>query len=136
MSDNWQQTEQIVMAIQTAEIHHPSIEEQPRLHLSCSLVNIARGQCILDIQTNTSDPAKRVGSLFIEINRPVMQGELRIPKALFDSLVLRLANAPPRPISLNLTIASKLAVSLKGDLRIDAATNVEVTDISVNIPLK
>ena len=124
------------MAIQTAEIHHPRIEEQPRLHLSCSLVNIARGQCILDIQTNTSDPAKRVGSLFIEINRPVMQGELRIPKALFDSLVSRLANAPPRPISLNLTIATKLAVSLKGDLRINAATNVEVTDISVIIPLK
>ena len=136
MSDNWQQTEQIVMAIQTAEIHHPSIEELPRLHLSCSLVNIARGQCILDIQTNTSDSETRVGSLFIEINRPVMQGELRIPQALFASLLSRLANAPPRPISLNLTIATKLAVSLKGDLRIDAATNVEVTDISVSIPLK
>ena len=124
------------MAIQTAEIHHTSIEQQPRLHLSCSLVNIARGQCILDIQSNASDPETRVGSLFIEINRPVMQGELRIPKALFDSLLSRLANASPRPISLNLTIATKLAVSLKGDLRIDAATNVEVTDISVSIPLK
>lgn len=141
MHDNWQQTDQIVMSVQTAELRQPGISEQPRLHLSCSLVNIARGQCMLEIDAGQPGGASdagmaAIGSLVIEIDRPVMRGTATIPQSLYDSLVARLASAPPRPISLSLSIATKLAVSLEGDLRINDVTEVTVTDLSVTLPLK
>ena len=45
MSDNWHQTNQVVMAVQTAEIKQSNLTAPPALHLSCNLVNIARGHC-------------------------------------------------------------------------------------------
>ena len=43
---------------------------------------------------------------------------------------------PPRPIQMTMTIASQLAVSLEGDLRIDRETTVEITDLAITMPLK
>ncbi len=136
MRDDWQQTDQIVMSVQAAELRQTGITEQPSLNLSCSLVNIARGQCMLEITAGTADTVSDIGRLMIEIDRPVMRGKATIPQSLYDTLLTRLASAPPRPISLSLSIATKLAVSLEGDLRIDEATEVTVTDLSVTLPLK
>jgi len=144
MSDDWQQTDRIVMAVQTAEIRQTSVTSQPTLNLSCSLVNIARGQCLLEISSGElADSADvgpnigaNIGQLVIEIDRPVIRGNATIPRQIYDALLSRLASAPPRQISLNLSIASKLAVSLEGDLRIDDETVVQVTDLAVTLPLK
>lgn len=140
MSDDWQQTDRIVMAVQTAEIRQTSVTSQPTLNLSCSLVNIARGQCLLEISSgeiaDSADVGANIGQLVIEIDRPVIRGNATIPRQLYDALLSRLASAPPRQISLNLSIASKLAVSLEGDLRIDDETVVQVTDLAVTLPLK
>ena len=141
MNDEWQQTDQIVMSVQTAEIRQSGINEAPTLNLSCGLVNIARGQCFLKIEaekqsSDFDNGVTSIGSLTIEIDRPVIQGRATIPKSLYDSLVTRLASAPPRPVSISLSIAQKLAVSLEGDLRIDDVTEVVVNNLSVTIPLK
>tara|TARA_A200000113_G_scaffold200787_1_gene194169 strand:- start:1 stop:411 length:411 start_codon:yes stop_codon:yes gene_type:complete len=136
MRDDWQQTDQIVMSIQTAELRQAGITQEPSLNLSCSLVNIARGQCMLELGAGTSATPSDIGKLVIEIDRPVMRGKATIPQPLYDALLSRLASAPPRPISLCLSIATKLAVSLEGDLRIDEAKEVKVTDLSVTLPLK
>jgi hypothetical protein len=72
----------------------------------------------------------------IEIDRPVIRGHATIPRPLYDAVLSRLASAPPRQISLSLSIASKLAVSLEGDLRIDDETTVKITDLAVTLPLK
>ena len=141
MTDEWQQTDQIVMSVQTAEIRQSGINEAPTLNLSCGLVNIARGQCFLKIEAKKQsadfdDGVDSIGSLTIEIDRPVIQGTATIPKSLYDSLVTRLASAPPRPVSISLSIAQNLAVSLEGDLRIDDVTEVVINDLSVTIPLK
>jgi hypothetical protein len=140
MRDDWQQTDRIVMAVQTAEIRQTSVTSQPTLNLSCSLVNIARGQCLLEISSgelaDSADIGANIGQLVIEIDRPVIRGNATIPRQLYDALLSRLASAPPRQISLNLSIASKLAVSLEGDLRIDDETVVQVTDLAVTLPLK
>jgi hypothetical protein len=136
MSDDWQQTDRIVMAVQTAEIRQTSVTSQPTLNLSCSLVNIARGQCLLEISSGETENGGDIGQLVIEIDRPVIRGHATIPGQLYDALLSRLASAPPRQISLNLSIASKLAVSLEGDLRINDETVVQVTDLAVTLPLK
>ena len=136
MHDDWQQTDQVVISVQTAELRQASINEVPTLNLSCSLVNIARGQCIVEIEPNTPTTSDNIGNLVIEIDRPVMRGHFFIPISLYNSIVSCLGSAPPRPISMILTIATKLAVSVEGDLRINEATEVKVNDLAVILPLK
>lgn len=136
MTEKWQQTDLIVMAVQTAELRQAGVREKPRLNLSCSLVNIARGQCMLEVGAGQVSDNSEVGELVIEIDRPVMQGVITIPQPLYDALLNCLYSAPPRPISLSLTIATRLAVSLEGDLRINDKTSVNVLDLAVNLPLK
>ena len=136
MTEKWQQTDLIVMALQTAELRQAGVREKPRLNLSCSLVNIARGQCMLEVSAGQVSDNSEVGELVIEIDRPVMQGVITIPQPLYDALLNCLYSAPPRPISLSLTIATRLAVSLEGDLRINDKTSVNVLDLAVNLPLK
>jgi hypothetical protein len=136
MTEKWQQTDLIVMAVQTAERRQAGVREKPRLNLSCSLVNIARGQCMLEVSAGQVSDNSEVGELVIEIDRPVMQGVITIPQPLYDALLNCLYSAPPRPISLSLTIATRLAVSLEGDLRINDKTSVNVLDLAVNLPLK
>ena len=140
MSDNWHQTNQVVMAVQTAEIKQSNLTAPPTLHLSCNLVNIARGHCQVivtadaDAESGTRD--KVIGNLTIEVSRPVMQAELSVTMSLWDLLVTRLAAQIPRPLSLQLTIKQNLAVSIEGDLRIDEKTKVDIADIAFTLPLK
>ena len=136
MTEKWQQTDLIVMAVQTAELRQAGVREKPRLNLSCSLVNIARGQCMLEVSAGQVSEKSEVGELVIEIDRPVMQGVITIPQPLYDALLTCLYSTPPRPISLSLKIATRLAVSLEGDLRINDKTSVNVLDLAVNLPLK
>ena len=136
MNDEWQQTDQIVMSVQTAELRQAGVNQNPTLHLSCSLVNIARGQCQLEIAAGGADKKENIGNLVIEIDRPLIRGNAIIPKSLYDSILSCLGSAPPRPISLTLTIGTSLAVSLEGDLRINDVTEVILKDLSVILPLK
>ena len=136
MHDDWQQTDQIVISVQAAELRQVSINDAPTLNLSCSLVNIARGQCIIEIAFGTPTISENIGNLLIEIDRPVMRGHVVIPEQLYNSIVSCLSSAPQRPISISLTIATKLAVSVEGDLRINEKTEVIVKDLSVILPLK
>ena len=136
MDDSWHQTNQIVMAVQTAEIRQDGVDSAPELHLSCSLVTIARGQCQLELQANDSLSGDGIGSLTIEVNRPIMRGRVGLPSGLFEAISRRLAASPPRPISLTLDVDTQLAVSIEGDLRIDAETTIAIKDIAVTLPLK
>ena len=136
MHDEWQQTDQIVMSVQTAELRQAGVNQSPTLNLSCSLVNIARGQCQLEIAAGGVENQKEIGSLVIEIDRPLIRGKATIPRSLYDTIVSCLGSVQPRPISLNLTIGTTLAVSLEGDLRINDVTEVILKDLSVTLPLK
>ena len=136
MHDEWQQTDQIVMSVQTAELRQAGVNQSPTLNLSCSLVNIARGQCQLEIAAGGADNKDDIGNLVIEIDRPLIRGKAIIPNSLYDSIVSCLSRVQPRPISLSLTIGTSLAVSLEGDLRINDVTEVILKDLSVTLPLK
>ena len=142
MSGDWHQTEQIVMSVQTAELRQAGVADAPELHLSCSLVSIARGQCQLVVSRADSDTncnnqtGVRIGSLLIEVNRPMMRGAVHIPDVLFASIHERLAATPPRPVSLTLRLDTQLAVNIEGDLRIDAEKTIGIQDMAVTLPLK
>ena len=136
MQDDWQQTNQIVMSVQTAELRLAGVKQSATLNLSCSLMNIARGQCQHEINAGKENNKEDIGNLVIEIDRPVIRGKASIPRSLYNSIISCLGNVPPRPISLSLTIATNLAVSVEGDLRINDVTKVQITDLAVTLPLK
>ena len=65
-----------------------------------------------------------------------MRGDVQVPNTLFAAIRERLAATPPRPISLTLCLDTKLAVSIEGDLRIDAEKTIGIQDMAVSLPLK
>jgi len=134
MSD-WQQTRDISMAVQTLDFHMDGAELQPSFRASCNLINIARGRGQVTI---TPDKSAKVisGSVNILINKPVMEVTLVMPQSRFDN-VLRLARgSSQRPLVLSLTVDQDLAVSVAGDLRINEAMTLAITDCHLTIPLK
>jgi hypothetical protein len=134
MSD-WQQTRDISMAVQTLDLHMDGADLQPSFHASCNLINIARGRGQVTITPN-KDAMVISGSVNILINKPVMEVTLVMPQSRFDD-VLRLARgSSQRPLVLSLTVDQDLAVSVAGDLRINEAMTLGITDCHLTIPLK
>ena len=76
MINHWEQTSEISMTVQSAEMHIPSLSGGRHLLLSCRLVNIARGNCRLEVHP-THDNEPKENMLHIPMDRPVMQGVLQ-----------------------------------------------------------
>lgn len=134
MTERWHQTNQISMSLQTAELRLAGIQQQPVLALSCHLVSIARGQCQLEIYEGDAKSGA-IGAIEIDVSRPIMRARVALPPSLYESLSQRLINATPRRISLTLTLATQLAVSIEGDLRIDESMKLDILDLAATIPL-
>jgi hypothetical protein len=135
MTQEWQQTNQIYMALRSAELSLPGFGKERRLNLSCKLVNIARGTCNIEIEAAQSGAAE-TGQLQISIDRPVMNATLVLARDRFDDLLDGVSRAGTRPTNITLSIAEQLAVSIEGDLNIDQAKDLAITDIAIAIPLK
>ena len=134
MSEAWNQTDNIVMAVQTAELRRPTLSLPANLFLSCSLMNIARGKCLLEV-TGEETPSS-IGTIHIELDRPVMHAAAKIPQNLMDQMIRALSRNSPRPISITLKVDSQLTVSIDGELRIEKEQTIDIIDISVTLPLK
>ena len=136
----WHQTDQINMSVQMADISLDGFAALPTLKINCNLKNIARGQCavtIRPVEDSHGDGAKAAsGQLHIFVDRPLMTAELSVSDSYFDQLTHYMNRGNNRPMELVLTLATELAVSIDGDLRIDEETIITINNISVNIPVK
>jgi len=136
----WHQTDQINMSVQMADISLDGFAALPTLKINCNLKNIARGQCavtIWPVEDSNGDGAKAAsGQLHIFVDRPLMTAELSVSVSYFDKLTHYMNRGNNRPMELVLTLATELAVSIDGDLRIDEETIITINNISVNIPVK
>ena len=99
----------IQMSLQSAEQHLHHNDGTTQLQLSCALINIARGSCIVVIR-----PDGKMGQ------SPF--GNIQIPAE--------------RPVTLVLTVVDKLSVSQDGLLFIDDTLDTAVTDIFWILPVK
>ena len=136
----WHQTDQINMSVQMANISLDGFAALPTLKINCNLKNIARGQCAVTIRpvedSNGDDKKAASGQLHIFVDRPLMTAELSVSDSYFDRLTHYMNRGNNRPMELILTLATELAVSIDGDLRIDEETIITINNISVNIPVK
>ncbi len=135
MTENWEQTKEISMTVQSAEMRVPSLVGGRHLLLSCRLVNIARGSCRLEIHPK-DDGEDRENILHIPIDRPVMQSTLYVAQDLFAKMCTDLMRSGSRPVHINVKLADELAVSIAGDLRIDEETSIKVADARFAFSLK
>ena len=127
---------EIQMSLQLAEHqlqHNPS---QEQLHISLSLVSIARGSCKMIIRPDRQDAPSFVGALHIPADRAVMQATIALPQSPFDDLVQKLRHSGPRPINLLTTLDKPLSVDYNGILFIDPPVDAAITNLVWTIPLK
>lgn len=127
---------EIQMSLQLAEHqlqHNPS---QEQLHLSLSLVSIARGSCKMIIRPDGELAPPFVGALHIPADRAVMQATISLPQSPFDDLAQKLRQLGPRPINLLATLDKPLTVDYEGILFIDPPVDAAIINLVWTIPLK
>ena len=126
----------IQMSLQSAEQHLHHNEGITQLQLSCSLINIARGSCMVIIRPDGALGQSPFGSVHIPSDRPVMQAQISLASKTFDALVDNLRHIAPRPVTLVITVMDKLSVSQDGLLFIDKSLDTAVTNIYWSLPIK
>ncbi len=132
----WQPTQSIRMAIQSAELSLIGLKARPQLQIACSLVNIARGHCTAIISPLPQDSISASGRLHISVDRPVMQLDVGLARPAFDRLSTALTQALPRPASLIVTLHETLMVNISGDLRIEKPLECDIADLSWVFPIQ
>ena len=127
---------EIQMSLQLAEhnLQHNPLQEQ--LHVSLSLVSIARGSCKMIIRPDGQRAPSFVGALHIPADRAVMQASISLSQSPFDDLAQKLRQSVPRPINLLVTLDKPLTVDYDGILFIDPPVDAAIIDLAWTIPLK
>jgi hypothetical protein len=152
---DWQQTHEISMAIQTAEMRLSHANMAETFFATCNLINIARGQSIVTIapmpddaitigasaktpasSSNDSSISSSIGQVNIKLNKRHMDINAVLPRVAFDRLIRHIRQASPRLAVLKVDINEALAVSVDGDLSIDREMTLDITDITVTIPIR
>ena len=127
---------EIQMSLQLAEhqLQHNPFQEQ--LHLSLSLLSIARGSCKMVIHPDRKAAPAFAGTLHIPADRAVMQATIALPQNPFDDLAQKLRLTGPRPINLLATLDKPLTVDYNGILFLDPPVDAAITNLVWTIPLK
>ena len=134
-NSDWHQTKSVHMAIQTVELNLIGFDLLQELSLSCSLMNIARGHCVVKIVPINSDK-KNAGTLEILIDRPVMKADIFMKRQSFEDLCKVLTGEPRRPVTIITLLEAPLSVNLAGDLLIQSAAKLKIDNLSWIIPLQ
>jgi len=136
MSEHWEQIQTLQMSLQTAELRLGPQEDIRELRLSCSLLSIARGSCLLVITARDAASSSPCGTIHISVDRPFMAAEIILSNRDFDSLTEGLSRPTLRPVSVILALQDHLSVSMEGFLRIETDQHIDIVGISTQIPLK
>ena len=130
------QTKSVHMAVQTAELNLLGYCLDQELSLSCSLMNISRGNCNIKIRPVDFKGNYDSGILDISIDRPVMKADINLNNKKFYELSKLMLKDANRPITIVMVLNLPLSVNLAGDLLIDTAAKLKILDLSWIIPLK
>ena len=126
---------EIQMSLQLAEHQLQHNPFQEKLHLSLSLLSIARGSCKMIIRPDGQAAPSFVGALHIPADRAVMRATIGLPQNPFDDLAQKLRLTGPRPINLLATLDKPLTVDYDGILFIDPPVDAAITNLAWTFPL-
>ena len=123
----------INVSVFSADLKLIGFENRRELHLSCGLVNIARGNCNVIMRPDTNQTK---GEILISSERPVMNAELSVPPILFDQVQGSLKNNVGRPLQLILLLDKYLQVDNQGILTITDNIKANIKDMSWVLPVR
>ena len=123
----------ISISVFSADLKLIGFENRRELHLSCGLVNIARGNCNVIMKPDTNNIN---GEILISSERPVMNADLSVPPILFDQVHSALKNNVDRPLQLVLLLDKYLQIDNHGVLTITDSIQAKIEDISWILPIR
>ena len=123
----------INVSVFSADLKLIGFENRRELHLSCGLVNIARGNCNVIMRPDTNQTK---GEILISSERPVMSAELSVPPILFDQVQGSLKNNVGRPLQLIFLLDEYLQVDNQGILTITDNIKANIKDMSWVLPVR
>ena len=123
----------INVSVFSADLKLIGFENRRELHLSCGLVNIARGNCNIIMRPDTNQTK---GEILISSERPVMNAELSVPPILFDQVQGSLKNNVGRPLQLIFLLDEYLQVDNQGILTISDNIKANIIDMSWVLPVR
>ena len=128
-----QKLKTIHISVFSADLKLIGFQNRRELHLSCGLINIARGNCNVLLRPESNDIK---GEIFISSERPVMNAELSVPPILFDQVQASLKNNVGRPLQLIILLDRGLMVDNQGVLTIDDSISAKIKDLSWILPVR
>ena len=123
----------IQISVFSADLKLIGFQNRRELHLSCGLINIARGNCNVLLRPESNDIK---GEIFISSERPVMNAELSVPPILFDQVQSSLKNNVGRPLQLIMLLDRGLMVDNQGVLTINDSISAKIKDLSWILPVR
>ena len=123
----------INVSVFSADLKLIGFENRRELHLSCGLVNIARGNCNVIMRPDTNQTK---GEILISSERPVMNAELSVPPIVFDQVQSSLKNNVGRPLQLIFLLDKYLQVDNQGILTITDNIKANIKDMSWVLPVR
>ena len=123
----------IQISVFSADLKLIGFQNRRELHLSCGLINIARGNCNVLLRPESNDIK---GEIFISSERPVMNAELSVPPILFDQVQSSLKNNVGRPLQLIILLDRGLMVDNQGVLTINDSISAKIKDLSWILPVR
>ena len=128
-----QKLKTIHISVFSADLKLIGFQNRRELHLSCGLINIARGNCNILLRPESNDIK---GEIFISSERPVMNAELSVPPILFDQVQSSLKNNVGRPLQLIILLDHGLMVDNQGVLTITDSISAKIKDLSWILPVR
>ena len=128
-----QKLKTIHISVFSADLKLIGFQNRRALHLSCGLINIARGNCSVLLRPESNDIK---GEILISSERPVMNAELSVPPILFDQVQTSLKNNVGRPLQLIILLDRGLMVDNQGVLTIDDSISAKIKDLSWILPVR
>ncbi len=132
----WLQVKNLEMLVSKAELNLDINKNSDLFLFSCDLLNIARGRCDL-VFKKTSPPAKDYISISTE--KPIMEGQINLPKEKFESILSNLNNfsntSNSKKLKIILFLDKPLAVNNHGLLSLDQDIKLEITNLKIILPI-
>ena len=132
----WLQVKNLEMLVSKSELNIDINKNSDFLLFSCDLLNIARGRCDLILKKNFSSS---IGYVSINIDKPVMEGEINFPKEKFDNILnninkfLNVNNS--KKLKIILFLDKSLAVNNHGVLSIDQNLKINIVNLKLILPI-
>ena len=132
----WLQVKNLEMLVSKSELNIDVNKNSDFLLFSCDLLNIARGRCDLILKKNFS---ASIGHVSINIDKPVMEGEINFPNEKFDNVlnnINKFSNVNnSKKLKIILFLDKSLAVNNHGMLSIDQNLKINIVDLKIILPI-